>query len=127
MPKLRLQKPDEEQFCKHPFKLPFWFDKMSKTCVKFRLVEFVSNKLAKKSKMTELLWKLSVVVKSSEDEEVEEIRLDNWVIDTETIVVNPVVDWVEDTAVDSVVVVLVIIDVPFKIQETNFFNESKIF
>jgi hypothetical protein len=121
MPKLRLQKPDEEQFCKHPFKLPFWLDNIKKTCVKFRLVEFVSNKLAKNSKMTELLWKLSVVVKSTEDKEVEEIRIDNWVIDIETIVVNPVVDWVEDKVVDSVVVVLVIIDVPFKKTRNAFF------
>ena len=76
--------------------------------------------------MTELLWKLSVVVKSTEDKEVEEIRLDNWVIDIETIVVNPVVDWVEDKVVedkvvDSVVVVLVIIDVPFKKTSNEFF------
>jgi len=36
--------PDEEQFFKHPFKSPFCSDNMEMICVKFKLVEFDSNK-----------------------------------------------------------------------------------
>ena len=47
-PFFKLQMPNDEQFCKHPFKSPFWSDNMDKICVKFKLVEFDSNKLNEK-------------------------------------------------------------------------------